>query len=125
MQWLANAVTTLRIALVGAYASFLFYGNRDAALACALIAVVSDGIDGALARRLKTESKFGAFLDSFADALFVVVSWVLVWLLGIVALWISAVALLPRVISGASLLISRARGNIIFHHFNTASNKYI
>lgn len=42
-------------------------GNADVALACVLLAVIPDGLDGVLARRWGVASAFGRHLDALAD----------------------------------------------------------
>lgn len=64
-----NLLTFLRMALIPVFASLLFYGNSWAALLVFVIAGVSDGIDGFLARRFKQESELGTILDPIADKL--------------------------------------------------------
>ena len=54
----------------------------------AFIALALDGVDGALARRLGTDSPFGARLDMELDALTVLVLSVLTWQLGQAGAWV-------------------------------------
>ena len=80
---LPTAVTLLRIALIPLFV-LVFYLPFDwsniAASAVFFVICVSDWVDGYLARSLKQESSFGAFLDPVADKLSVVV--VIVLLVG-------------------------------------------
>ncbi len=55
---LCSGVTSIRLALEGRY---------ELAVACVMLAVVLDAVDGRLARLLKGTSRFGAELDSLAD----------------------------------------------------------
>ena len=73
---LPTAITLLRIALIPLFVVvfYLPFGwTNIAAAAIFLVACVSDWADGYLARTLKQESRFGAFLDPVADKLMVVV----------------------------------------------------
>jgi cardiolipin synthase len=64
-----NLLTFMRMALIPVFASLLFYGLSGWALAVFIIAGVSDGIDGFLARRFKQETELGTILDPIADKL--------------------------------------------------------
>ncbi|MEO8647674.1 MAG: CDP-alcohol phosphatidyltransferase family protein [Acidobacteriota bacterium] len=64
-----NLLTFLRMALIPVFASLLFYGYSGAALAVFVIAGISDGIDGFVARRFGQESELGTILDPVADKL--------------------------------------------------------
>lgn len=55
---LCSGVTAIRLA---------FEGRYELAVACVMLAVVLDAVDGRLARLLKGTSRFGAELDSLAD----------------------------------------------------------
>ncbi|GMV69946.1 MAG: hypothetical protein AMXMBFR76_23850 [Pseudomonadota bacterium] len=56
--------------------------------------LLADGLDGALARRQRTASPFGARFDLEVDALFVGVASLLLWRIGSVGAWILLGALL-------------------------------
>ncbi len=77
---LPNSITFFRIALIPVFV-FVFYlpfgWANIAAAAIFTLASITDWIDGYLARMLKQESSFGAFLDPVADKLMVVVAIVL------------------------------------------------
>ena len=55
---LCSGITAIRLAIEGRY---------ELAVACVMVAVVLDAVDGRLARFLKGTSRFGAELDSLAD----------------------------------------------------------
>ena len=57
-----NLLTFMRMALIPVFASLLFYGYSGWALIVFVIAGVSDGIDGFLARRFDQTSELGTFL---------------------------------------------------------------
>ena len=78
----ANAVTTLRLALVAYVASLA--GDRSAAAAWTVvvvgtIAALLDIADGWIARRTSTSTAFGARFDMEVDAVFIVILSVLAW----------------------------------------------
>ena len=77
MIGLANKISVLRILLVpGIVAALVYYhperdGLRLLALALFLVAMVSDAVDGLIARTQGQQSQLGAFLDPLADKLLI------------------------------------------------------
>jgi CDP-diacylglycerol--serine O-phosphatidyltransferase len=69
IQLIPNLVTIMAIVAGLTAIRFGLEGNFERAVKLILLAAVLDGIDGALARMLKSESKVGAELDSLADFL--------------------------------------------------------
>src|SRR5882672_10354966 len=75
----ANKITVVRILMIPAFVTMaIYYGQsiqrhdplewqRFTAIAIFLIAAVSDGLDGYIARRYKQRSELGAILDPIAD----------------------------------------------------------
>jgi cardiolipin synthase len=72
-----NLLTFLRMALIPVFASLLFYGHVVWALVVFVIAGVSDGIDGFLARRFKQESELGTIIDPIADKLLMTTAFII------------------------------------------------
>ena len=72
---LPNYITLLRIFLVPFFFGFLVYYNesqphfRLVALLIFIVAVVTDAIDGSIARSFHKQTELGTFLDPFADKL--------------------------------------------------------
>lgn len=64
-----NLLTFLRMALIPVFASLLFYGYDAGALIAFLIAGISDGVDGFIARRFNQQTELGTILDPIADKL--------------------------------------------------------
>ncbi|MDQ3321266.1 MAG: CDP-alcohol phosphatidyltransferase family protein [Acidobacteriota bacterium] len=77
---LPNLLTFLRMALIPLFASFLFYGHHGWALITFIIAGISDGIDGFVARRFNQESELGTILDPIADKLLMTTAFVILTL---------------------------------------------
>lgn len=71
-----NLLTFLRMALIPVFASLLFYGYSGWALFVFMIAGISDGADGFIARRFKQESELGTILDPIADKLLMTVAFI-------------------------------------------------
>lgn len=75
-----NLVTFLRMALIPAFAILLIYGRAGWALAVFIIAGVSDGVDGFIARRFNQKSELGTILDPIADKLLMTTAFVILTL---------------------------------------------
>lgn len=65
----ANQLTILRMLFVPCFVLLLIYGFPKAATVLFLIAAVTDGLDGLLARKLQQKTALGSFLDPMADKL--------------------------------------------------------
>ena len=78
----ANAITIGRIALAPVLLLLAWRGDAHAFLAGLIVALVSDIVDGQIARRLGHATPLGAKLDSWADfAIYATVPFAVVWLL--------------------------------------------
>lgn len=71
-----NLLTMFRMVLIPIFVSLLFYQKFLLALAVFVLAGVTDGLDGLLARRFSQESQLGTVLDPIADKLMLVTSFV-------------------------------------------------
>ena len=66
----SNQLTFLRLVSIPFIILAILYGQYRTALILVLIAGLSDGMDGLLARRLGQQTTLGKFLDPIADKLF-------------------------------------------------------
>ena len=71
-----NLLTVFRMVLIPVFVSLLFYQRFILALAVFILAGVTDGLDGLLARRFNQKSQLGTILDPIADKLMLVTSFV-------------------------------------------------
>jgi len=71
-----NLLTIFRMVLIPVFASLLFYQRFVLALAVFVLAGVTDGLDGLLARRFDQRSQLGTILDPIADKMMMVTSFV-------------------------------------------------
>lgn len=71
----------------------------------AVAIVLSDKLDGYLARRYKATSKLGEVIDSFADSVFIVGTWILLYAFSQLPTIIFIGLLLPRAITLVSSII--------------------
>ncbi len=72
---LPNFITLARLAALPFFLVAIADGRFDIALAIFVIAGISDGVDGFLARRLDMKSALGAYLDPIADKLLLITSY--------------------------------------------------
>ena len=63
----ANQLTILRMAFVPCFVILLIYGYPRAATVVFLLAALTDGLDGLIARKLNQRTPLGSFLDPMAD----------------------------------------------------------
>lgn len=75
-----NLLTFLRMALIPVFASLLFYGYSGWSLVVFVIAGVSDGVDGFIARKFDQESELGTILDPIADKLLMTTAFIILTL---------------------------------------------
>jgi cardiolipin synthase len=71
-----NLLTVFRMALIPVFVSLLFYQKFLLALAVFVLAGITDGLDGLLARRFHQQSPLGRILDPVADKMMLVTSFV-------------------------------------------------
>jgi cardiolipin synthase len=97
---LPNLICILRILLAIPVVWTLVHGHFGWTLGLFLIAAISDGLDGYLAKRFDWISDTGKVLDPVADKLLLVSAFVTLTLLGLVPLWLAAVAVARDLIIG-------------------------
>ncbi len=66
---LPNSLTVLRILLVPVFVGFLLYEYFNYALLTLVVAALTDGLDGAIARFTDQRTRLGEYLDPLADKL--------------------------------------------------------
>jgi len=116
----------LRIALVWPIAAALAQREYLLALALFMVAGLSDGIDGYLAKRFNWTSELGKFLDPLADKLLLVTVFVEAAWLGLAPWWLTSAVVARDVLIGLGamafrLLIGPLRGRpTVSSKINTA-----
>jgi cardiolipin synthase len=73
---LPNLLTIFRMVLIPVFVTMVFYQRFLWALGIFVLAGVTDGLDGLLARRFDQKSQLGTILDPIADKLLLVTSFV-------------------------------------------------
>lgn len=88
LSWLPNAISVLRILLVVPVAYLIVQRDYTVALYLFLVAGISDGLDGYLAKTFGWHSDLGALLDPVADKLLLIASFATLYFTGLVPLWL-------------------------------------
>ncbi len=73
---LPNLLTVMRMALIPVFVSLLVYQRFGWALLVFVVAGVTDGLDGLLARKFEQGSELGRILDPIADKLMLVTAFI-------------------------------------------------
>ncbi|MGH9727100.1 MAG: CDP-alcohol phosphatidyltransferase family protein [Candidatus Acidiferrales bacterium] len=88
-----NQLTFLRLGFLPFFIIAIRYGRYDWALALLIVAGLSDGLDGLLARKLNQKTQLGSFLDPIADKLLLSSSYLMLALKGKIAWWLAILVL--------------------------------
>lgn len=109
-----NLLCIMRMVLTIPVVWAIFDGSYLLALVLFLVAGLTDGLDGFLAKRFAWQSRLGGLLDPAADKLLLVASFVSLWMVGYVPGWL-LVAVVARdlvIVIGAGLYQWRV-GNFV------------
>ncbi len=108
-----NQITLLRLGFLPFFLILIFYERYGWALGVLLLAGLSDGIDGLLARRLNQGSELGAYLDPIADKLLLSSSLVILAFKHKLSWWLTILVLsrdvLILIVAAVIILISGYR----------------
>lgn len=107
MRHLPNLICLFRIALVWPIVAALWAGRDSLALALFVVAAVSDGLDGYLAKRFGWQSALGKVLDPLADKLLLVAVFIESAWLGLAPWWLTAAAVARDVLIGLGAVTFR------------------
>ena len=88
-----NSLTVLRIVLVPVIVILLIQGQYGKALVCFIIAGVTDGLDGLIARSLNQMTVVGAYLDPLADKALVISMFTTLAIVGVIPGWLAVVVI--------------------------------
>lgn len=88
-----NQLTFLRLAFLPCFIMAIQYDRYALALGTLVLAGVSDGLDGLLARGLNQKTPLGAYLDPIADKLLLSSSYLVLALKGRIAWWLAILVL--------------------------------
>ena len=85
---LPNALSILRIILTVPVVMTLLNHNYSLAIVLFFVAGVTDALDGWIAKRLSCQSRLGSILDPMADKLLLAGSFVTLFVIGLLPLWL-------------------------------------
>lgn len=98
LNWLPNAISLMRIALVAPILLLILQGSFGWALALFWLAGFSDGVDGYLAKRFNWHTRLGALLDPIADKLLVAGLFITLAYTGDIPVWLAATVIMRDVV---------------------------
>src|SRR5882757_10275213 len=108
-----NQITLLRLGFLPLFLILIVYEHYRWALLILVLAGLSDGIDGLLARKLDQKSAIGAYLDPIADKLLLSSSFVILAMEKITPWWLTIMVLsrdiLLLIVAAVIILISGYR----------------
>lgn len=88
-----NTLTLLRIFLVPLFVILTIYGNFDAALIVFIVAAITDGMDGFIARLFKQKTTLGSYLDPVADKTLIIAVYLTLTIIKIIPVWLTAIVI--------------------------------
>ncbi len=97
-HWIPNAITLARMAMAAPLAWLILDQRHAAALALAMLAGLSDAIDGLLAKRYGWQSRLGGQMDPVADKLVLLAAFVALAVTGVLPAWLVILALARDVV---------------------------
>ena len=109
-----NCLTVLRMAFLPVVVWRYLKGDKLGALAFYLLAMLTDAVDGILARRLNQVTSLGKLLDPLADKLSLIT---LLWLFvadGDIPLWVLFVELAREAMLVAGAAVALHRGVVVY-----------
>ncbi len=108
LAWLPNAISIMRIALILPILLLFVSDEFGWALGLFIVAGLSDGIDGYLAKNFGWQSRLGGFLDPAGDKLLVAWSFGTLAYLGHIPVWLAVIVILRDIVIVA--------GSFMYHY---------
>lgn len=107
----ANLITILRFLLVPGVVYAMLSGQMGWALTGFLVAGISDGVDGFVARNFNQRTVLGAYLDPMADKLLLVSVFVVLGMMEELPLWLVIAAVSRDALIIAAVMLSTVMGH--------------
>jgi cardiolipin synthase len=104
---LPNIISLIRVSLLLPFLSFLQAGSYQAAFYTFLIAGLSDGIDGKIARTFDCKTVLGSYLDPLSDKLFILSSLIALSYLQLIPLYLTGILIARDLLILIAVLIWR------------------
>lgn len=108
LSWIPNAISLLRIFLIAPIIILFVNDEFGWALSLFVIAGLSDGVDGYLAKKYEWDTRLGAFLDPAGDKLLVAWSYGTLAFLDHIPVWLAVIVILRDVVIVA--------GSFLYHY---------
>lgn len=113
VSYIPNLLTVLRIAATPLLIMLLKYEMFPGALLLFVLAGISDGLDGYIAKRFQYQTRLGAILDPVADKILLVSCFVVLTVMGHIPFWLLVVVVFRDiVIVGGYLLLVILEGGV-------------
>jgi len=103
--YVPNLLTLARIAMVPWLIVLLQQQNYPLSLLVFIVAGISDGVDGYIAKKYNAKTKLGAILDPLADKALLVSSYVMLSIMQLIPFWLVVTVVFRDVIIIAGYLI--------------------
>ncbi|MEX3008255.1 CDP-alcohol phosphatidyltransferase family protein [Hoeflea sp. TYP-13] len=101
-----NIITFMRFLMVPAVVYALLLGEMMPAFVIFVIAGISDGVDGFIARQFNQQSELGAYLDPIADKLLLVTVFIMLAILGFLPHWLVVLVVSRDVLIVIAVILS-------------------
>jgi len=88
-----NLITSIRIILVPVFVIYLINDKPLSALVVFILAALSDGADGLIARVFDQKSKLGTYLDPLADKILLVAAFIVLAVRGLIPSWLTVIVI--------------------------------
>jgi cardiolipin synthase len=108
-----NLISIFRLVLVPIVVWLVIQGRFDWAFWGFVIAGVSDGIDGWIARRFDQRSDLGAYLDPLADKALLVSLYVTLAIIGVLPVWITLLVVTRDLLIVGGVILSWVIGKAV------------
>ena len=108
LSWIPNAISLMRICLIAPIILLFINDEFGWALGLFVIASLSDGLDGYIAKKYDWNTRLGAFLDPAGDKLLVAWSFGTLAFLGQIPVWLAVTVILRDVLIVA--------GSFMYHY---------
>ncbi len=105
-----NYITLLRLLLVPFVVWSLLTGQDLAAFIAFVVAGVSDGVDGYIARRFDMRSELGSYIDPIADKLLLVSVFVVLGYQGVLPIWLVAIVVFRDTLIVSGVMLASVMG---------------
>ena len=107
---LANVISVVRLMAIPVFLYLVVQDYLFSAFALLVVAVLTDFVDGMVARRMNQITKLGQFLDPFADRLFIAATVIALAIQGVVPWWFVVLVMLRDALLGIGGLVMTRYG---------------